>query len=269
MIKNNKILNITMAFVVAILLTACGPSEEKLAEVQVALTALENARTVAEETYGNLIDSSYKDQLDQLAEASDSYAALEYDKMKDEDIDEVLPTINDLASSYESIESELLEIAQKEKDEAEAEGRYIDIQGYITNKTGKTITGIVLRDDSENTESDNLILNGIELGNSETLMGVVLNVYMPTSSWSVIITTSEGESYVSNVENIDEKSLFGMTLGTISEEGTFEIKLEDYATSEDSSETNNSSEEDSSADEASTAISTEDATDEASSDSSN
>ena len=262
-----KICMLLLTSMMTISLTACGPSEEKLSEAQVALQAMDNARSIAQDTYGDLIDSSYGEQLESLVSASESFDELEYEKMNDKKIDEVLPSINELTSNFEALESSLLEIAEKEKEEAELEGRYIEVQGFIVNKTGQTITSIILRDEAEGTESSNLIIDGVELGSGETLMGIVFEVYVPTDKWNIIITTAEGNSYTAELEGLDEESLFGMTFEGLSEDGSFTATLTEYTKEE-------SSVEESAADAASSVSSdneTEDTSsaDEASSDSSN
>ncbi len=267
LMKVKKKCMICLMSIMAISLTACGPSEEKLSEVQVALQAMDNARSIAQDTYGDLIDSSYGEQLETLVSASEKFDELEYEKMNDTKIDEVLPSINELTASFEALESSLLEISEKEKQEAELEGRYVDVQGYIVNKTGQTITSIILRDEAEDTDSDNMIIDGVELGSGEILMGIVFEVYVPTDKWSIVITTAEGNSYTAEVEGLDEADLFGMTFEGLSEDGSFSATLTEYIKEE-------SSEVESAADAVSSASSeneTEDTSsaDEASSESSN
>ena len=242
----HKVSFILFNIVILAFLTSCGPSEEKLAEVNTKLQALENARTVAEETFGDLIDSSYKDELDKLSIAADDIAALEYTKMKDSKIEEIIPSIESLTDDYEAIEADLLEIAEKEKAEAEEEGRYINIQGYVTNKTGKTINSIILRDDSQNKESDDLLISNVELGNNETLMGIVFEVYIPTDVWSIIITTSDDSTYVAQVQDLEDRSMFGMTFGEIAEDGTFTVTIGDYVSEAKETERANTSSSESS-----------------------
>ncbi|MCR4901891.1 MAG: hypothetical protein K6A23_03460 [Butyrivibrio sp.] len=222
----------TGVIVAAVILTACGPSKEKLSEVEVELQELESAKELTEETFGNLIDSSYALELSTMDQAVKDLAALEYDKMKDEKIDEIIPTINELTEKYEKIENELLEIAENEKEQAELEGRYTDIQGYIINKTGLTITGIVLEDEEQGTESENVLGEDVTLSNGETFMGAIFEIYAPTDVWNLIITSSDGKEYIATISGLDENEKFSITMQTASDNGTFSAIAGSYAIEE-------------------------------------
>ena len=54
--------------VFTVLLTACGPSADKLSEAEEARTLLINARQAAEETFLDITDSTNKERLKELSE---------------------------------------------------------------------------------------------------------------------------------------------------------------------------------------------------------
>ena len=86
--KNNKrkLIPLIAAFM-AVLLVACGPSDEKLAEAEGARNTLILARQAAEDTYLDVSDTSQRAMLDSLSEKVAEIEQMDFTKMNDKKID--------------------------------------------------------------------------------------------------------------------------------------------------------------------------------------
>ena len=133
---------ITAALMLA--LTACGPSDEKLSEAETARSLLVEAKNSAEETYLDISDESLRSALDELAEKEAGIEALEFKKMNDKKIDEVLPEIKELTDSYQDLLGSLSDTLKSETEVKEEKEKHTELTVYFVNKTGLNLTEIVL-----------------------------------------------------------------------------------------------------------------------------
>ena len=169
-------------------LVACGPSDEKLSEAETARNLLVEAKTNAEETYLDITDESLRSTLDELSEKEAGIEALEFKKMNDKKIDEVLPEIKELTDSYQSLIGNLSDTLKAETEVKEEKEKHTELTVYFVNKTGLNLTEVVLHDLTTDTYSDNYLGDGVILGSGYTLMGVSLDIYKDSSEWEFIVT---------------------------------------------------------------------------------
>lgn len=184
---------ITAALMLA--LTACGPSDEKLSEAETARSLLVEAKNSAEETYLDISDESLRSALDELAEKEAGIEALEFQKMNDKKIDEVLPEIKELTDSYQDLLGNLSDTLKSETEVKEEKEKHTELTVYFVNKTGLNLTEIVLHDLTTDTRSDNFLGEGVSLGSGYTLMGVALDIYKDSSEWEFIVTDEAGTDH--------------------------------------------------------------------------
>ena len=169
-------------------LTACGPSDEKLSEAETARNLLVEAKNNAEETYLDISDESLRSALDELSVKEAGIETLEFKKMNDKKIDEVLPEIKELTDSYQNLLGNLSDTLKTETEVKEEKEKHTELTVYFVNKTGLNLTEIVLHDLTTDTRSDNFLGEGITLGSGYTLMGVSLDIYKDSSEWEFIVT---------------------------------------------------------------------------------
>ena len=105
--KNHKKSVPIIAALLAVLLVACGPSDEKLSEAEEARNILVQAKQTAEDTYLDVSDTSQRSILDELAVKEAEIEQIDFKKLNDKKIDEILPGIAGLTESYQNVGKEL------------------------------------------------------------------------------------------------------------------------------------------------------------------
>ncbi len=229
--KNNKRKFIPLiAALMAVLLVACGPSDEKLAEAEEARNLLAQAKQTAEDTYLDVSDTSQRSILDSLSDKEAEIEQLDFTKMNDKKIDEVLPTITELTENYQNIGKELSGVLTSETQIKEEKAKHKGLEVYFINKTGMNLSKIVLHDISANTYSDNFIGDGVVLQSGYTLMGVTLDIYSDSSEWEFVITDDVDTEYTLSCESLKGEDLKGasVVLSYDSATATGEVTLGGY-----------------------------------------
>ena len=197
-----------IAAAMAVLLVACGPSDEKLAEAEEARGLLVQAKQTAEDTYLDVSDTSLRSTLDELAEKEAEIEQLDFTKMNDKKIDEVLPGITELTENYQNLGKELSSVLTSETEVKEEKAKHSSIDTYFINKTGMNLSKIQLHD----IFSDNFIGDGVNLGDGYTLMGAALDIYADSSEWEFVVTDDVGNEYTFTCESLKGKELDGASI---------------------------------------------------------
>ena len=228
--KNKKKFIPILAAAMAFLLVACGPSEEKLAEAEKARNLLVEAKQTAEDTYLDVSDTSLRASLDELAGKEAEIEAIDFTKLNDKKIDELLPSITELTENYQNLGKELSETLTGETQIREEKAKHTGVDAYFINKTGMNISKVVLHDLSADTYSDNFLGDGVILQDGYTLMGVALDIYADSSDWEFVITSDVGTEYTLSCESLKGHELDGasIVLSYDSAEGVGEAKLGGY-----------------------------------------
>lgn len=210
--KKTKLIISALITILTMVLVACGPSDEKLSEAETARNLLIQAKASAEEVYLNITDSSMKDQLDALAEEEAKIEAMDFSKLSDKKIDEILPTINELTEKYQNVKTTLDGTYQAETSQKEEAAKNVGVGSYIINSTGMNITEIVLHDITRDTYSENLLGDGVTLEAGYTLMGISLEVYADSTEWEFQIKDENNTSYTIPCEGLAGLSENGASL---------------------------------------------------------
>jgi len=228
--KKNKIYIAAGTLVMALLLVACKPSEEKLNEAESARTALIEAKNKAENTYLDITDSSLRESLDKLAAEETEIEKTDFTKMSDRMIDRQLPKITEITEEYKTIQKSLDGILQEETLKREEAANNAAISAYIINGTEYTISELILHDITADTMSDNLLGEGVTLAPGYTLMGVDLNIKKNSTQWEMIIKDDGGKAYSLACGDFNQASKDGIsiTLNYDSGAGTGAADLENH-----------------------------------------
>ena len=175
--KKEKLLKTIILAALGAVLTACGPSEEKLSEAEEARSELVSARQIAEETFLDITDASNEEKLDELSKKAAEIEAMDFSKLNDKKLDELLPSINELTDEYRTIETDMAGVLNEETKEREEKAKHVKRDVYFINKTGMNLTGLLLHDKTMDAYSDNFIGSEAMLKNGYSLMGVTLDIY--------------------------------------------------------------------------------------------
>ncbi len=194
--RKRKFFLLIMITVMAAVLVACGPSDEKLMEAETARNLLLEARETAESTYLDISEITQRAKLDELSERVTEVEAIDFTKMNDKKIDEVLPSIQELTDEYQSVQGGLSETLKAETEVKEEKARHTEVNVCFINKTGMNLSRIVLRDVTRGTESDNYIGDGVILGDGYTLMGPALDLYEGSTEWEFVVTGEDGTDHI-------------------------------------------------------------------------
>ncbi len=172
------------------LMTACGPSEEKIAQAQQKYAQLVEMHNQVVEAHKNISDDSLDETLTGISEQLSGFEEYNLAEMKDEEIDALIQSMDSLAASYEEIQTKIFDI-KKEEDAAVL----IDVPVSVQNTTSFTFTNLKLyeKDDHE-THSD--VLEGMEgLTPGQTLTGLVIQKDVDNTPWVLELSDTEGNEY--------------------------------------------------------------------------
>ncbi len=201
-----KIILPILAGAMAFMLTACGPSDEKLSEAETARNLLVEAKNSAEETYLDISDESLRNALDYLAIKEAEIEAMNFSKMNDKKIDEVLPGIAELTGEYQGLFGNLSETLQSETEVKVEKEKHTELSVYFVNKTGLNLSKIMLHDLTQDSYSDNFIGEGVLLNDGYTLMGVSLDIYADSSQWEFVVADEAGTDHILTCDNLKDYS---------------------------------------------------------------
>ncbi len=187
----------------ALLLSACGISEENLALINENLTELDAAKREAEALNGTLTVDTFGEDLQKLSEDYDKQNSINTDELKDEDVEAVVSGIDELVEAYEKLSEELEKEQKTEQLAMTEEEKYKEIPCYIENRSGVEFTGLVIRDVSRNSDSENILTDPVTLPSGRIIAGVVITVYEDSSERTLIATDNEGNEYSYSLELTD------------------------------------------------------------------
>ncbi len=198
-----KSLVLSILVLMTAVLVACGPSDEKMAEVTQALSLMTGAGESARETFLDITDPSMKAQLDELSEKENEIKAIELEKLNDKKIDEeVMPRIEEVTRGYLDLGAKLNEILTAETDTKTENDKHRFSQVYFINKTGMNLTEIKLHDLTQDSYSDNFLGDGVTLEAGYTLMGPALDVYADSSRWEFVVKSDADTEYTLTCESL-------------------------------------------------------------------
>ena len=200
---NNKIGILSAIVITSVaLLTACGPSDEKVMELETAIGLMMEAKESAFETYLDITDSSMESKLEELDARVKELEEIDYKNLSDAKIDEIIPTVTEVTEEYQSLQKNFDEILKKETDEKTEAEKHMNVGCYLVNKTGMNLTSVVLHDLTVDEYSDNLLGENVTLDAGYTLMGVVLDVNKESSEFEFIITNDNNTSFTLSCDDI-------------------------------------------------------------------
>lgn len=202
--KKRKFTLPILAAVLILILVGCGVSQEKLSEAESLKQKMIEAKDRAEETYLDLVDSSQRKTLDELAGKEAELEEIDLSKQNDKRIDELLPQLQELTEQYAYVESEMNKTLNKENEEKKERLKHTDVDVFFINKTGKNLSSIILHDTTEDIKSDNFIGDKVTLNAGYTLMGASLDLYEDSTSWEFLVTDESGTEYTLSCGNLKE-----------------------------------------------------------------
>lgn len=185
MIKRSVLLLISIW--IFLFLTACGPSEEKIAQAQEKYTQVVEAHNRAVEAHGNVKDASLDQALTELGGASSKLEGYDLNQMKDEEIDQLMADMDSLIASYEEYREELLWIRRQEDAAV-----LTPIPVTLRNTSSLSFRELRLYEEGDPLSHEN-VLEGMEpFTSGQSLEGLLVQRDVDGTPWVLSLTDTEG-----------------------------------------------------------------------------
>ncbi len=175
------------ALLLCLSLTACGPSEEKLAQVQQKYSDLKAAHNEVVEAHKLVADASLDETLVALQEAVTSFETHNLYEMEEEELDALITSMDEMIASYEEYETQLAEIKA-----AEEAAVLVTIPVTLFNETSFTFNSLSLYEQGEIGTPANTIEELSGMTPSQIVTGLMIYRDVDNTPWLLTLTDSEG-----------------------------------------------------------------------------
>ncbi len=174
----------------SIILTACQPSDEKIAEAKEKYAQLAQIHNQVVEAHGKVADDSLDQELKALRDRAGEMESYNLAEMKDEEIDGIIGTMDDMIAEYE----EYLALLSDIKGEEEA-AVVTSVTLALTNRTEFSFSGITLYEKGESGAYENLLGEGQILTPGQALTGLVVRRDAESTPWVLVLMEESGREF--------------------------------------------------------------------------
>jgi len=196
-----KVINITPIIICILLLSACGPSKEKILEAQATYKELVNTHNQVVEAYAAIDDNGLDNELRTLSTKVDEFADYNLYDMKDEDIDILIKTMSDLNSSYSDYLKTIGEIRITEEEAV------LNRIGFsVCNESGISIDTLSLMEEGESDLVSDALMDRT-LRNGQYLEGLAIYRDVDMTPWVLMLSYSDGDIQKEEIIVLDESLL--------------------------------------------------------------
>lgn len=187
---NKKLFSMFMICGLCVMLTACGPSDEKVTEAQQKYTELVEIHNQVVEAHKNVEDNSLDEPLTALREKIEEVEEYNLTEMKDEEIDILIQIMDTLIEDYEEFLTTLTNI----KGEEEA-AVLIPISITVTNQTDFSFTELKLYEAGDMSTHEDVLTGLGDFASGETLTGLVVQCDADHTPWVLELKDANGVAY--------------------------------------------------------------------------
>lgn len=213
--KKRLILGIFSMLTCAVFLTACGPSKDKIAQAQAKYRELVATHNQVAEAHKEIEDDSLNEELKELSLEVNKLTGYNLYEMTDEDIDELISTMDILNNSYSSYLKEIGTIKLSE-DAGELES----ISFTLINGTDNVFNHLRLMEKGE-TDLVTDVLESVDgFLPGQEIMGLTVFRDVDNTPWVLSLTVSSDEGEEQNIEidiEVSELPLEGASLKIVSQ----------------------------------------------------
>lgn len=185
-----KILTGAVLCTMCFCLAACGPSKEKIAQAQQKYTALVELNNQVVQAHRKVEDNSLDGELVDLRNRIEELETYNLSEMKDEEIDALIGTMDDLKDSYENYLEALVDI--KGKEEAAV---LTTIPVTLTNETELSFSDICLYEKGSGSVHANILEELDVLDPGRILAGLAIRRDVDNTPWVLTLRDTEGAEY--------------------------------------------------------------------------
>lgn len=187
---HRKIISILIICCISISLIACGPSEEKINEVQNKYMELVEIHNQVVEAHKGISDSSLDESLTKLREQMSEVEGYNLNKMKDEEIDTLIQIMDVLIASY----TEQLSTINSIKDQEDA-AVLVPVTMTVTNDTKLSFNTLKLYEQNDTGTHKNILGEMGDLTPGQTVIGLVMQRDVDNTPWVLELTDTNGAAY--------------------------------------------------------------------------
>lgn len=173
-----------------LLMTACGPSEEKIEQAQQKYVQLVEMHNRVVEAHKNISDASMDETLTEISGQIAEFEKFNLAEMKEEEIDDLIRSMDLLIVSYEDALEEITDI--KAKEDAAV---LTDIPVSVENATSFTFTGLKLYETGDYGTHVNVLESTEGLLPGQTVTGLMIERDVDNTPWMLALSDTEGGEY--------------------------------------------------------------------------
>lgn len=171
-------------------LAACQPSDEKIAQAQEKYAQLTQTHNQVVEAHTKVEDDSLDEELVALQEKTREMERYNLVEMKDDEIDELIRTMDSLISDYEEYRAALSGI----KGEEEA-AVITSITLALVNETEFFFSGLKLYEKGDNGTHVNILEELETFSPQQSLTGLIIQRDVDHTPWILVLTDEEGGEF--------------------------------------------------------------------------
>ena len=181
---------LTACLMSCILLTGCGPSEEKIAEAQSKYTELVELHNQVVEAHKTIADDSLDADLVSLSDKLEQMDDFNLNEMKDEEIDTLIASMDTLMTTYQDF---LTSITQMKSNEEAAV--IVTIPVTLSNTSGLTFNSVMLFEKGDVSNQENILASETTFADTQHITGLFIYRDVTNTPWILALEDADGNSY--------------------------------------------------------------------------
>lgn len=173
-----------------LVLTACQPSDEKIAQAKEKYAQLAEVHNQVVEAHGKVADDSLDEELFALRDKASEMESYNLAEMKDEEIDQLIQDMDSMIADYEEYLTALSDI--KSKEEAAV---LTPITLALTNQTEFSFSELSLYEKGDSKAHVNVLENMGILAPEQSLTGLIIQKDAENTPWILVLADESGNEF--------------------------------------------------------------------------
>lgn len=183
---------------------ACGPSDEMIEKAQQKYMELAKVHNQVVDAHQDITDDSLDESLTELSEKEDVLEQHNLSEMKDEEIEQLIQTMDSMIITYEEMLEEISYIQEREDAAV-----LVPIPVTVINNTSFSFSVLKLYEKDNSGSSMNVLKDLETFDSGQTLAGLLIQRDVDNTPWILELTDTEDVKYELElpVEEYDEKGV--------------------------------------------------------------
>lgn len=183
---------------------ACGPSDEMIEKAQQKYMELAKVHNQVVDAHQDITDDSLDESLTELSEKEEVLEQHNLSEMKDEEIEQLIQTMDSMIITYEEMLEEISYIQEREDAAV-----LVPIPVTVINNTSFSFSVLKLYEKDNSGSSMNVLKDLETFDSGQTLAGLLIQRDVDNTPWILELTDTEDVKYELElpVEEYDEKGV--------------------------------------------------------------